>query len=75
MFLYQVPFEQYTVTNDNGIVETDIVKATNSSYDTAYVLYSSVYYNTYKSMLYDNAYENLINDKVDIVFANAPSNE
>ena len=75
MFLYQVPFKQYTVTNNNGIVETDIVRAINSSYDTAYVLCSRVYYNTYESVLYDNAYENLINDKVDIVFANAHSNE
>lgn len=49
-------------------METNYDRATNSRYDTAYVLCSAIYYNTYESMLYDNAYGNLINGKVDIVF-------
>ena len=75
MFLKQVPFEEYIVINDNGKIETNYDRATNSSYDTAYILCSTIYYNTYESFLYDNAYKNLINGKVDIVFGNAPSNK
>ncbi|MEI0525038.1 substrate-binding domain-containing protein [Brachyspira murdochii] len=75
MFLKQVPFEEYILTNDDGTIETIYDRATNSNYDTAYVLCSTIYYNTYKSFLYDNAYKNLINGKVDIVFGNAPSNK
>ena len=75
MFLKQVPFEEYMVTNDDGTIETIYYRATNSSYDTAYVLCSTIYYNTYESFLYDHAYKNLINGKVDIVFGNTPSDE
>ncbi|MCZ9839760.1 substrate-binding domain-containing protein [Brachyspira hyodysenteriae] len=75
MFLKQVPFEEYIIINDNGRIETNYDRATNSSHDTAYVLCSTIYYNTYESFLYDNAYKNLINGKVDIVFGNAPSNK
>ena len=75
MFLKQVPFEEYMVTNDDGTIETIYDRATNSSYDTAYVLCSTIYYNTYESFLYVHAYKNLINGKVDIVFGNTPSDE
>ncbi|MEI0603011.1 substrate-binding domain-containing protein [Brachyspira alvinipulli] len=75
MFLKQVPFEEYIIINDNGRIETNYDRATNSSYDTAYVLCSTIYYNTYESFLYDHAYKNLINGKVDIVFGNEPSSK
>ena len=75
MFLKQVPFEEYIIINDNGRIETNYDRATNSSYDTAYVLCSTIYYNTYESFLYDHAYKNLINGEADIVFGNEPSSK
>ena len=52
-------------TNTDGIIETNYGRATNSSYDTAYVLCSKTH----------DSYINLIYDEVDLIFCAAPSDE
>ena len=65
MFLEYVPFKGYVETNTDGIIETNYGRATNSSYDTAYVLCSKTH----------DSYINLIYDEVDLIFCAAPSDE
>ena len=65
MFLEYVPFRKYIETNTDGVIETNYGRATNSSYDTAYVLCSKTH----------DAYINLIYDEADLIFCAAPSDE
>lgn len=65
MFLEHIPFSKYIETNADGVIETNYGRATNSSYDTAYVLCSKTH----------DAYINLIYDEVDLIFCAAPSDE
>lgn len=65
MFLEYVPFKGYVETNVDRTIKTNYGRATNSSYDTAYVLCSKTH----------DAYINLIYDDVDLIFCAAPSDE
>ncbi|WP_300716083.1 substrate-binding domain-containing protein [uncultured Brachyspira sp.] len=65
MFLEWIPYKNYIVTNDDGKIETVYDVASDSSYDTVYVLCSKTH----------NAYINLIYDKADLIFCAAPSED